>query len=147
MTNDTLNDVSKPMQEGCEDLLARIALLDAELIALKLDVRERLTHKETISTSRETEQAREETEEQEDELTYAFTKDEILAINILFDNSMELLTTMQGVTAEIAGKISMDEHRYILTLQNNIARIFSNYNYHFPSIKQFEEWIKERTLQ
>lgn len=136
MTIDTINQASKPMQEGYEELLRRMAALDVEFIALKLDLRERLTHKETV-------QASEETETPEGDLIYSFTENEIIAIQTLLEASAELLIVMKGVTERIAGKTTMEEHRYILMLQHRISLLYNNCNYHFPSVKKFDEWVKK----
>lgn len=143
MTIDTINQASKPMQEGYEELLRRMAALDVEFIALKLDLRERLTHKETVHKPEETVQASEETETPEKELIYSFTENEIIAIQTLLEASAELLIVMKGVTERIAGKTTMEEHRYILMLQHRISLLYNNCNYHFPSVKKFDEWVKK----
>lgn len=142
MTTDTINEASKPLQEGYDNLLKRIAVLDVDFIALKLDVRDWFNS--PLQTASENVEG---ADTPKSAPVYEFAPGELGAIYQLLDVTAELLMVTQGITARIVKHTTMEESVEILTLQSDIQRLYSNYNYYLPNVKKFEDWVKVRALK
>jgi hypothetical protein len=76
--------------------------------------------------------------------TYTFCDEEIIALDNLRESTEKLLEVTTGITAKIIKYISIDEAQEILMLQEEIRMIYTNYSYHLPSAKPFENWLREK---
>lgn len=76
--------------------------------------------------------------------TYNFCNEEILALDNLRESTCKLLAVTNGITKKLVNHITTEEAKEILMLRGEIERLYNNYNYHFASVKPFEDWIHEK---
>lgn len=146
MANDNINEVSKPMQEGHADLLARIGKLEVEFINLKQSVFMQMQH-EGIEPREEAPPESGETIPAPGEATYTFTEAEQRGMTIFFDACSKALRIINEVRPDIIPQLGEDRHKQLVTLSDAIAALFRQPSYHFPTVKKFNDWINKRKVQ
>lgn len=145
MTTDNCNHKKAIHQVQTAKMFDRIANLDISFIKAKQEI-ERAQRKvrlfeESVRAFPPIIEPKEEKKE-DDQYMYAFDKSELYAISTLHESAAQLLVMTEGITKRIISHITMEEAKNILTLQNDLMCLYNNYNYHLPSVKQFEDWLK-----